>query len=265
MKPITKIHQRACNEQEFVALIAKYESITIEDIYAIWTSIYDLNSESGFKYSFKGSITMSRLTGFGFMDTCSLCRKCNIEFVANDKHICNICVYGVIGIRNLQCQCNNTDLDTNKSYEAIEKAKTPEELMEAIHVRAEVMRHIYNLYLTLKGKMKKTIFVVYGSIATATKSGTYKSAKEAIADKNVKRYSFNTESDVKVGDEVKSSAYSTNLIVVGVLDKSFKYYNAGTGDLTNELTSTRCYAIKDLKIIEGGTDEEVVGSIVKGI
>ena len=96
-----------------------------------------------------------------------------------------------------------------------------------------------------------TILVIY--------SNTKLESKKDIA--RTKRYSFNTESDVKEGDLIKTQEYSTNLQVVKVLDTSFKYYNASTGELSNEFKSTLDWEIRRLEIRED-TEEVIYGSKV---
>lgn len=85
--------------------------------------------------------------------------------------------------------------------------------------------------------MKKTIFVIYTNVKK--ESGSYD-----------KRYAFNTESEVKEGDMLKTDNYKTNLQVVKVLDKSYKYFNRETGELSDVITSTHQFEIRDIKIVD---------------
>jgi hypothetical protein len=87
--------------------------------------------------------------------------------------------------------------------------------------------------------MLKTIFVTYFSDRTNIAN-----------DCKIKRYAFNTESDVKIGDELKSKSYSSSMSVVEILDKAYTYYNNINGDLSNEITSTSMRKIKVLEIRE---------------
>lgn len=87
----------------------------------------------------------------------------------------------------------------------------------------------------------KTILVVYSNV----KVDEYT---------KLKRYAFNTESDVEIGDVLKSSSYDTNIVVVKVLDEAFKYYNAATGKLSNNFDSTRMYDIKKLNVVDAFDD-----------
>lgn len=97
--------------------------------------------------------------------------------------------------------------------------------------------------------MKKTILVIY----------TNEKRKESKADK---RYCFSTDSEVEKGDLLKSQSYATNMLVVEVINKDFKYYNASTGEMSNELTSTTQREIKSLRIVENA-EEEVLAIKIK--
>lgn len=86
----------------------------------------------------------------------------------------------------------------------------------------------------------KTIFVVFGAMLPA----------DSYNKLQAKRYCFRTESDVNVGDILKSPDYDTPMTVVNVLDKDFQYFNKVTGELSSELTSTCSYPIKTLEVVE---------------
>lgn len=75
-----------------------------------------------------------------------------------------------------------------------------------------------------------------------------------INNSKLKKYAFKTESDVKEGDMLKSSTYSSSMIVTDVIDTEYKYYNAQNGELSNEIKSTMCYPIKTLELREENTD-----------
>lgn len=98
----------------------------------------------------------------------------------------------------------------------------------------------------------KTIIVVY----TDTK----------VVDKaklgQLKKYSFNTDSDVEVGDMLDSNTYDTKMQVVKVLGFSCRYYNAATGELSDEYTSTRQWEIRTL-VIRESQEDIIYASIVR--
>ena len=98
----------------------------------------------------------------------------------------------------------------------------------------------------------KTILVIYTN---------KKLTKSSEIGKN-KRYAFNTEADLKEGDMFESNDYSTKLQVVKVLDKSYIYYNASTGELSDMFTSASQWLIRTVVIREDVSDV-VYASLVK--
>lgn len=72
-----------------------------------------------------------------------------------------------------------------------------------------------------------------------------------------KRYAFNTEADISVGDMIESEDYGNKMQVVKILNNSYKYYNKNTGELSDEFTSSMQYDIKELKL-ETEKEENVV-------
>ena len=102
------------NLPEFKALIERYETIAPEEI------------EKKFKKHERKSMKLSKLTGFGYQDTCTLCRT---VASVGDYIDCKLCVYG----HGYGC----TD---HKTYFMIENSKNPEELLAAYRARAEYMK-----------------------------------------------------------------------------------------------------------------------------
>lgn len=96
----------------------------------------------------------------------------------------------------------------------------------------------------------KTIFVVFTSVPVTS---------EEI--RLMKKYCFNTEDHLSVGDMIKSSSYSGPFQVVRVLDKSYKYFNSSTGDLSNDITSTHQSEIKQV-VIREDDNNVVYGKII---
>ncbi len=87
----------------------------------------------------------------------------------------------------------------------------------------------------------KTILVVYTNTALTIKQ---------VSDRKLQKYAFRTEEDLKVGDIIESKAYTSNMQVVDVIDNDYKYYNATTGELRNDINSTRCYPVKKIVLRE---------------
>ena len=64
-----------------------------------------------------------------------------------------------------------------------------------------------------------------------------------------KKYAYNTESKVAIGDVLVSPEYSNSkMTVIDVLDESYKYVNPDTGELSNKMTSLTQNLIGTLKI-----------------
>lgn len=100
----------------------------------------------------------------------------------------------------------------------------------------------------------KTIIVIYTN-------NRINSTKEV---NSKPKYSFNTEAALKVGDIIKSSQYSSNMQVVSVLDKCYRYVNCKTGDLSMECNSTNCFDIREL-VIQDKEENRIYGTLVNGI
>ena len=60
----------------------------------------------------------------------------------------------------------------------------------------------------------------------------------------MRKYSFNTEEDLKVGDVVESGSYNKPLTVAEVLDEVYGYYNVKTGELGKDNPSWEWKEIK---------------------
>lgn len=74
--------------------------------------------------------------------------------------------------------------------------------------------------------------------------------------KGLKQYAFNTSDNIQVNDCLRSDRYKTAMQVVKVLDESFQYYNAQTGELSNKITSTLQFKISNLVL--GTNDEDTI-------
>jgi hypothetical protein len=84
----------------------------------------------------------------------------------------------------------------------------------------------------------KTILVVYSNIRLS------KSEHQTL-----KRYAFNIDEPVKVGDRLKLEKYSTPVQVVEILPKPLKYVNLHSGAMSNKRTaSTQQVEIRTLHI-----------------
>lgn len=84
----------------------------------------------------------------------------------------------------------------------------------------------------------KTIFVTFGD--------------------NKSKYAFNTKSEVSVGDILRSSRYDNRkMVVTDICNKAYTYYNSATGNLSDELNSTKQSKIKELVLLDSSCVETV--------
>ena len=120
------------NIKSFVELIEKYKQITPEDItYVVTRYGFGLDSRE----------TMRLLTGYGSMDTCSLCveaadlkrRDPEAEFYMNNT--CDYCVY----VQRTQAECYA--FPNNITYNNIAFV-LPNELPQAIKDRVRYMEYL---------------------------------------------------------------------------------------------------------------------------
>lgn len=111
---------KAENEKEFLALIERYESITLAKLSKAWLG-----------YGFH---TLNKITGFGQTSDCTLCRT-----IRDESHLnCSLCVYG----SSYGCVHNKNEV----TYHEITQAPTPEELLIAIKNRAKHMKKVWKQY-----------------------------------------------------------------------------------------------------------------------
>lgn len=125
------------NVKEFIELIEKYSSITLERIEEVWNE-YDAS------YVNSGEV-MRNLTGFGGCYSCSLCKAVGNEVGGNGWNKnpncrCHNCVYIARGTNFEYPPC------VDETYENIEYAKSPQELHEVIQARIEFMKEVLKSY-----------------------------------------------------------------------------------------------------------------------
>lgn len=91
------------------------------------------------------------------------------------------------------------------------------------------------------GVNMKTILVIYTNKKLDTKQ-----VEEFVKDNKV--YAFVTNSKVKVGDHFESTAYTTAMQCVEVLNKSYKFFHKKTGMLGNKKLSILWGDVKEIEI-----------------
>lgn len=73
-----------------------------------------------------------------------------------------------------------------------------------------------------------------------------------------KKYAYNTDSKVAIGDVFTFPMSMSRAIVTDVLDESYKYVNPDTGELSNKMTSLNQNLIRTLKVAADKTDSTVI-------
>lgn len=114
-------------------LLKKYRSITLEAITKKWNELVYTDGEE----------VLSSITGFGAIKTCSLCRCVGYHdsnFLYEEPNCVN-CIYTAF-YNELALEGHDYPCILHKSYHAISSAKTPEELFDAIHNRADYLEKV---------------------------------------------------------------------------------------------------------------------------
>ena len=110
------------NLKEFKELIARYESITLEEIEEVW--------EKSKFISIQGNRVAHILTGYGFINSCTLCKSCPS---------CDDCIY-YNGDEDPPCSSG----EAGPTYSAIGNSLTSKELLTAFQNRAKYMKSRIN-------------------------------------------------------------------------------------------------------------------------
>lgn len=114
------------NSEAAERLVKKYRSITREELAKVYASICEEESN-------EMRDVLQEITGFGSLSKCSLCTAIvedNIQYSA-----CPYCIYW--NFRDFAAPCVY-----HETYEAIEKSKNLDELMEAIRNRADYLEEL---------------------------------------------------------------------------------------------------------------------------
>jgi len=106
-------------------LVIRYRSITLDEI-------KDKQKELELS-EFEVDKIMKSLTGFGYNYSCTLCKSIDKTML---NYVCNNCIYG---------STNNCYMNENaQTYNKIENAETPKQLLNAINKRANHIEKILN-------------------------------------------------------------------------------------------------------------------------
>lgn len=167
---------KAANEQQFLELIQRYETITLEEIVAKVSEVTRRLNNGVDIYVEKDLGTIyynvrNELTGFGKTSTCSLCRDPG----NNEKYMCAYeCIYGVLQeslcYKRTTYACTTFNIaddaglerepNNGNTYGAIAAAKTPRQLLDAYRNRARFMRRVWEEYQRIIS-IKETVMGEY--------------------------------------------------------------------------------------------------------
>ena len=128
------------NIEEFKKLVQRYETITLKEI------------ETAVKHHSKGTLrgmglhlAARSLTGFGSLDTCTLCPKGRVFDALIEFYTCQGCVYHKHGISSGKTPCSQ---DGNEgTYLSIMTADDARGLFKAYKARVSHLRKHYSQYL----------------------------------------------------------------------------------------------------------------------
>ena len=73
-----------------------------------------------------------------------------------------------------------------------------------------------------------------------------------------KKYAYNTDSKVAVGDVLVFPMSISKATVIDVLENVYKYVNPDTGELSNKMTSLNQNLIRTLKVAADKVDQTVI-------
>lgn len=135
----------AANLNAAKELVKKYRTVKVEDIYAHreWFTNKNLTESNRCWFPV---LYMEDFTGFGSVDSCSLCKT---AYMVDGN--CNGCIHSDEDNECLDKEsfpdadntpCCNNDSPSNQTYRAILLSKTPEELIVACKNRADYLEHL---------------------------------------------------------------------------------------------------------------------------
>lgn len=117
--------------EALLKLIEEYKGISLE----ILMSLFNEENTTGYE-------VMELITGFGNVDSCSICKDARQKSPEHLTYPCKYCIY-----RKLFPNSDPNSLYClNESYHSISEAKTAEELYEAIQERIKVLEQAIKNY-----------------------------------------------------------------------------------------------------------------------
>ena len=118
--------------EAFKKLIKRYESITLDRIKKVFKIVINKNEDLDKDEALER--VAHRLTGFGSVKTCKLCKEV--------EENCNKCSWSILleSTENYCCFKGKATITCDK----IEHAQTPKQLLKAFKERAKYMRSVLN-------------------------------------------------------------------------------------------------------------------------
>lgn len=115
-------------------LLAKYESITVDQITEVYNKIREQEKENIIP---SGYDVMERITGFSSITKCMLCQEAK-KLNQKDIYYCQCCIYTINTSDNYLC--------VEETYKALGNAYTPEDIYNALQARIEFLKQSINIY-----------------------------------------------------------------------------------------------------------------------
>jgi hypothetical protein len=116
-------------------LIEEYKEITLELLKSLF------NDENT-----RGDDVMNLITGFGNINTCSICKDAKQRSIGDRLYDCEFCIY-----RKLFSESESDKLYClDESYDNIAKAESAEELYHAIQERIQVLEQAIKDYENIR-------------------------------------------------------------------------------------------------------------------
>ena len=126
------------NLKEFKKLIKRYQTITLEEIIGA--------------YKVSPTAAPNILTGYGDVTTCKLCRATT----ETETPQCDLCVYKATSSSLIHTHNYCVTGINSPTYDDIDEAETPEELLTAYRERAKHMKTILKTLALQKAHADKT-------------------------------------------------------------------------------------------------------------
>ncbi len=117
-------------------LVKRYETITIKEIKAKCAQLEENNGWIPIMFQLA-----EQLTGFGSVNSCTLCQNVSSDGGGFESPYCSGCVYTAIAVSGQSTPCLKFD---RPSYDAIQYAECEDDLLVAYRNRASAIREAFS-------------------------------------------------------------------------------------------------------------------------